>query len=157
MSYLFIKQGKPTFPGSGANPLSRSERRNTKWGMAAVDLSRGFKSLTFSPFIITRHSLGVGFATDGEGREGRVWLTINLSKLEMSRPTQPLQGAAGALISPLSRPLTPPSLYFHRRALLHLSRCLPRPLHPTRTPLLGPFPPLSTPDPEGAAFNAVLS
>lgn len=32
----------------------------------------GFKSLTFSPFIITRHSLGMGFATDGggQGREG---------------------------------------------------------------------------------------
>lgn len=71
----------------------------------------GFKSLTFSPFIITRHSLGMGFTTDGEGREERVWLAINLSKLEMSRPTQPRQGAGGALISPLSRPPTPLSLY----------------------------------------------
>lgn len=79
----------------------------------------GFKSLTFSPFIITRHSLGMGFTTDGEGREERVWLAINLSKLEMSWPTQPRQGAGGALISPLSRPPTPLSLHS-----LHLSRCV---------------------------------
>lgn len=65
----------------------------------------GFKSLTFSPFIITRHSLGMGLATDGEGRqEERFWPAINLSKLEMSRPTQPRQGAGGALISLLSCP-----------------------------------------------------
>lgn len=86
----------------------------------------GFKSLTFSPFIITCHSLGMGFTTDGEGREERVWLAINLSKLEMSRPTQPRQGAGGALISPLSRPL---SLYSLHLPLLHLSRCLVRPPH----------------------------
>ena len=73
----------------------------------------GFKSLTFSPFIITRHRLGMGSTTDeggGGGREERVWPAINLSKLEMSWPTQPRQGAGGALISPLSRPPTPPSL-----------------------------------------------
>lgn len=28
----------------------------------------GFKSLTFSPFIITRYSLSMGLTTDGEGR-----------------------------------------------------------------------------------------
>lgn len=87
----------------------------------------GFKSLTFSPFIITRHSLGMGFTTDGEGREERVWLAINLSKLEMSWPTQPRQGAGGALVSLLSSRPTPPSLHS-----LHLSRCLGRPL-PTWT------------------------
>lgn len=65
----------------------------------------GFKSLTFSPFIITHHSLGMGLATDGEGREETLWLAINLNKLEMSRPTQPRQGAGGALISLPSAPL----------------------------------------------------
>lgn len=86
----------------------------------------GFTSLTFSPFIITCHSLGKGFTTDGEGKEERVWPAINLSKLEMSRPTQPRQGAGGALISPLSRPTTLLSLLY---ILLHLSRCLVQPPH----------------------------
>lgn len=84
----------------------------------------GFKSLTFSPFIITRYSLGLGFTTDREGREERVWLAINLSKLEMSRPTQPRQGAGGALISPLSRPPTPLALYSLHLPCFNLSRCL---------------------------------
>lgn len=122
---------------------------------------QGFKSLTFSPFIITRHSLGMGCTTDGEGGEERLWLTINLSKLEMSRPTQPRQGAAGALISPLRRPPTPLSLYFLQPALLHLSRCLPRPLHPTRNTSAWPFPAVKyagcVSDPQGAAFNTASS
>lgn len=123
--FYLLNTGKPTFPSSGANHRSHAQKGgllNGAW-LQRAGSERGFKSLTFSPFLITRHSLGIGFAADGEGREGRVWLTINLRKLEMSRPTQPRQGAAGALISPLSRPLTPPSLYFHQRALRHLSRC----------------------------------
>lgn len=63
-----------------------------------------FKSLTFSSFIITRHSLGTGFTADWEGRQERAWPAINLSKLEMSRPTQPRQGARGALVSPAELP-----------------------------------------------------
>lgn len=63
-----------------------------------------FKSLTFSPFIITRHSLGTGFTADWEGRQERAWPAINLSKLEMSRPTQPRRGARGALVSTAELP-----------------------------------------------------
>lgn len=63
-----------------------------------------FKSLTFSPFIITRHSLGTGFTADWEGRQERAWPAINLSKLEMSRPAQPRRRARGALVSPAELP-----------------------------------------------------